>query len=88
MSEMSIPMDPALRLRAHVESFRVDRPFIEGKLKRLQSQLDRASLSDRARQEFLRRSQAALSQAVTGNYTQANRELNAIAAMLEPDTQP
>ena len=70
-------------LRARVDSFAIDRAFIEKKLQRLQRQLEKSTLAEPARQELFRRSQAALSHSVTGHYPQANAELNAIASMLE-----
>jgi len=61
----------------------VDRAFVDAKLTRITGRLARAKLDAGLAEELNQRARRALSEAVTGRYTEANRELNAIHRRLE-----
>jgi hypothetical protein len=61
----------------------VNRAFVHAKLTRLNRKMAAARVDARLQQQLQQRAQQALSHAVTGRYTEANRDLNAIAAVIE-----
>jgi eukaryotic-like serine/threonine-protein kinase len=70
-------------LVAHAQAFTLDRAFITTKLERLNHAMAARDLLPEVQQRVRRHSQEALSHTLTGRYDQANRELNAIARLLE-----
>jgi hypothetical protein len=69
-------------LRGRIEAFPIDRAFLEKKTLRLNTQIEKATLSETTRQDLVRREGVALSHLMNGRHPQANAELNAIAALL------
>ena len=74
----------AVRLLERARALPVDRAFVDAKLQRITSRLERARLDPGVGEELKQRTRRALSHAVTGRYAEANRELNAIRRRLEP----
>ncbi|MBI5478217.1 MAG: hypothetical protein HY906_05135 [Deltaproteobacteria bacterium] len=70
-------------LVAQAQAFTIDRAFITAKLERLNAAMAQRDLAPEAQQRVRRHGQEALSHTLTGRYDQANRELNAIARLLE-----
>jgi serine/threonine-protein kinase len=70
-------------LLAQAQAFVIDRAFITSKLERLNAAIARRDLTPETQQRVRRLGQEALSHTLTGRYDQANRELNAIASLLE-----
>ena len=70
-------------LAAQAQAFAIDRGFITAKLERLNRAMAQRDLPPEVQQRLRRHSQEALSHTLTGRYDQANRELNAIAGLLE-----
>jgi hypothetical protein len=61
----------------------IDRPFVEAKLERITREIGKARIAASVAEALRARARRALSHAVTGRYTEANAELNAIARMLK-----
>jgi hypothetical protein len=70
-------------LVAQAQAFAIDRAFITTKLERLNAAMAKRDLPPEVQQRVRRHGQEALSHTLTGRYDQANRELNAIASLLE-----
>jgi len=73
------------RLEAEAGAFVIDRAFVDAKLRRLNARMHalEAELPDALKRRLQQHGQQALSYAVTGRYREANRELNAIARLIE-----
>jgi hypothetical protein len=70
-------------LLRRARSLVVERALLDAKLARITAQLERARLEEPVAAQLKQRAARALSYAVTGRYTEANRELNAIHRRLE-----
>ena len=74
----------AQRLLVELAAVRIDRGFVDRKLKRLDAQRQHNGGDASIATELMRRSQAALSYSVMGQYDLANAELTAIADLIDP----
>jgi hypothetical protein len=73
------------RLEAEARAFVVDRAFVDAKLRRLNARIRalETELAEALKRRLQQHTQQALSYAVTGRYREANRELNAIARLIQ-----
>jgi nucleotidyltransferase/DNA polymerase involved in DNA repair len=78
------PHEELGRLRQQIETYAIDRAFIDRKLQRMNNLLQQRPLPPQRQIEVQRRIQAALSFGVTEHYGQANQELNAIHRLAMP----
>ena len=76
------PMAGLDGLRAQIDAVFIDRAFIDAKLRRVDQMLAAKALEQPVQQVVRRRTQTALSHAVTGRYDLANQELNAIVELV------
>jgi hypothetical protein len=74
--------EPARLLLERCRRLSVDRAFVEAKLKRIDRRIAASHLEAALAERIRGRTRVALSHAVTGRYTEANRELNAIVGLL------
>ncbi|MGC4121330.1 MAG: hypothetical protein QM765_43490 [Myxococcales bacterium] len=76
------PMDSLDALAGQVDRFTVDRAFVNAKIERLSRKVAALSADEQARLKAP--SQAALAASLAGRFEEANRQLNVVAAALEP----
>jgi hypothetical protein len=70
-------------LARRIAAVAIDRRFVDAKLGRLNRRIAAAKIPTELQRRLRQRIARALSHAVTGRYTDANRELNAIARIIE-----